>query len=100
MESTAINYPIQGTGADQKYLALAVLRTLLPKYDAKFYFELHDGLFIIIPDQHVAKAVPEIQRRLSNLPYKEAWGVTLPIQFPTDAKTGKTWGDLKDFPLT
>lgn len=100
MESTAINYPIQGTGADQKYLALAVLRTILPQYGAYFYFELHDGLFIIIPDQHVAKAVPEIQRRLSNLPYKEAWGVTLPIQFPTDAKTGKTWGDLKDFPLT
>ena len=98
MESTAINYPIQGTGADQKYLALAVLRTILPQYGAYFYFELHDGLFIIIPDQHVAKAVPEIQRRLSNLPYKEAWGVTLPIQFPTDAKTGKTWGDLKDFP--
>lgn len=96
LESTAINYPIQGTGADQKYLALAVARGLLPKYDGHFYFELHDGLFFIFPEDKALAAADEFKRVLSNLPYKAAWGVNLPIQFPVDAKAGTSWGDLKE----
>ena len=95
-ESTAINFPIQGSGADQKYLALAVLKDYLKQVDGKFYFELHDGLFVIIPDQHAEKALHQIKYLLSNLPYKKAWGVHLPVMFPVDAKHGKTWGDLKE----
>jgi DNA polymerase I-like protein with 3'-5' exonuclease and polymerase domains len=49
-ESTAINFPIQGVGADQKYLAMLVLRDYLPKVDGRFAFELHDGLFVWVPD--------------------------------------------------
>ena len=96
IESTSINGPIQGSGADQKYLAMAVLRDYLPSVDGKFYYELHDGLFVVIPDQHAERAVHEIKHLLSNLPYKSAWGVDLPIQFPVDAKMGKSWGDLKE----
>jgi DNA polymerase-1 len=95
-ESTAINFPIQGSGADQKYLALAVLKDYLKQVDGKFYFELHDGLFVIIPDHHAEKALHQIKYLLSNLPYKKAWGVDLPVMFPVDAKHGKTWGDLKE----
>jgi DNA polymerase-1 len=95
-ESTAINFPIQGSGADQKYLALAVLRSYLPKVDGKFYFELHDGIFVIVPDRYTDKAVQDIRQLLSNLPYEKAWGVKLPIQFPVDAKKGKSWGELKE----
>lgn len=96
LESTAINYKIQGTGADQKYLALMVLKNYLPKVGGHFYFELHDGLFIIIPKDKSAAAAPEIQQILSNLPYEKAWGIKLPIQFPVDAKVGPSWGDLKE----
>lgn len=96
MESTAINYPIQGTGGDQKYLALAIARNLLPKFGGYFYYELHDGLFFIFPHNQTAKAAPVFLKELSNLPYKKAWGVDLPIQFPVDGKIGASWGDLKD----
>jgi DNA polymerase-1 len=95
-DSTAINFPIQGVGADQKYLALAVLRNYLPKVDGRFYFELHDGLFIVVPDDKAEKAAHEVKHLLSNLPYKRAWGVDLPIQFPVDAKMGSSWGELKE----
>lgn len=94
--SAAINFPIQGIGADQKYLAMLVLRDYLPKVDGRFYFELHDGLFVVVPDHHADRAVVEIRHLLSNLPYKKAWGIDFPIQFPVDAKRGKTWGDLKE----
>lgn len=96
MGSAAINFPIQGIGADQKYLALAVLRNYLPKVDGHFYFELHDGLFVVVPDAKADRAVQEIKMLLSNLPYRRAWGVSLPTEFPVDAKIGDSWGTLKE----
>lgn len=96
MESTAINYPIQGTGGDQKYLALAVARNILPKYGGYFYYELHDGLFFIFPKAKALAACDELEPKLSNLPYKAAWGVDMPIQFPVDGKIGPSWGELED----
>lgn len=95
-ESTAINYPIQGTGGDQKYLALAVARNHLPEFGGYFYYELHDGLFFIFPESKAEIATRKFRELLSNLPYKAAWGVDLPIDFPVDAKIGPTWGDLKE----
>jgi len=92
-----INYPIQGTGADKKYLALAVLRNLLPRWGGKFYMELHDGVFVIVPPDKSRQAGEVIQKQLSNLPYKSAWGIDLPIHFPVDAKiSSESWGDLKN----
>lgn len=95
-ESTAINFPIQGIGADQKYLAMLVLRDALNRYDGRFYFELHDGLFVVVPHAKAEKAAYELRHLLSNLPYKRAWGVDLPIQFPVDGKFGPSWGGLKE----
>lgn len=95
-DSTSINYPIQGTGADQKYLALAIARNVLPDFDGKFYMELHDGLFFVIPEAKAEKGGRELQKILSNLPYKQAWGIDFPIQFPVDLKIGPSWGQLKE----
>ena len=96
LESTAINYPIQGTGGDQKYLALAVARNELAKFGGHFYFELHDGLFFIFPNEKVVQAAHHFHKTLSNLPYRLAWGRDFPIKFPVDGKMGPSWGELKD----
>jgi len=95
-ESTAINFPIQGVGADQKYLALLVLRDYLPSVGGRFMMELHDGIFLAIPKDKSLRAAHEIKALLSNLPYKRAWGIDLPIQFPVDVKIGPSWGELKE----
>lgn len=95
-ESTAINFPVQGAGADQKYLALLALKDYLAKVDGRFYFELHDGMFIVVPDQYAERAAHEVRHLLSNLPYRKAWGVDFPVQFPVDAKMGPSWGELKE----
>jgi hypothetical protein len=87
----------KNTGGDQKYLALAVVRNMLSQFGGYFYFELHDGLFFIFPDNQAARAIPVFKKVLSTLPYKAAWGIDLPVQFPVSAKHGKTWGDLKEF---
>ena len=96
MESTSINYPIQGTGGDQKYLALAVARNMLPEFGGYFYYELHDGLFFIFPHDNTLKASIKFNEVLSNLPYSKAWKKLFPIKFPVDCKIGPSWGELKD----
>lgn len=97
MGSTAINYRIQGTGADQKYLAMAVLKNKLIKLSAYFAWDLHDGIYLYVPDDKVQKAVVEIRPLLDNLPYARAWGFTPPIPLPWDCKVGKSWGSLKEW---
>jgi len=97
MGSTAINYRIQGTGADQKYLALSVLRNYLPRVDARFGWDLHDGIYLFVPDEHVERVTHEGKYLLDNLPYKKAWGFEPPVPLPWDCKRGKSWGKLKEF---
>lgn len=96
LESTAINYPIQGTGADQKYLALAVLKPYMVREGIHFAWELHDGLYFYVPVAKAERAQTEIKTLLDNLPYKKAWGFSPPIPLPWDCKVGSSWGQLKE----
>ena len=97
MGSTAINYRIQGTGADQKYLALAVLKGYIVPRRIRFVWDLHDGLYFYIPNAILERSCVEMQYLLDNLPYKKAWGFTPPIPLPWDCKVGHSWGALKEF---
>jgi DNA polymerase I len=97
MGSTAINYRIQGTGADQKYLAISVLRPYLRRIGANFGWDLHDGIYMYVPDAHVLRAAEEIPKILANLPYEKAWGFSPPIPLPWDCKIGGSWGALKEY---
>lgn len=97
MGSTSINYRIQGTGADQKYLALAVLKPYLNRIGAYFAWDLHDGIYLYVPDDKVAQAAHDIRYLLANLPYERAWGFKPPIDLPWDCKFGKSWGSLKEW---
>lgn len=94
--STAINYPIQSIGAEQKFLALYIARELLKDFNGRFYFELHDGIMFVIPNDKARKAFDVFKHALSNLPYKRLWGLDLPIQFPVDGKMGPSWGELRE----
>lgn len=97
MGSTAINYRIQGTGAEQKYLAMMLLKPVLAQHGAYFAWDLHDGIYLYVPDDKVAQMAVSIKQLLDNMPYQEAWGFTPPIPMPWDCKTGKSWGALKNW---
>lgn len=97
MGSTAINYRIQGTGADQKYLALKVLKPLLIELGAYFAWDLHDGIYLYVPDDQVEGAAYAIKSRLDSLPYKKAWDFTPPVKLPWDCKVGPSWGALREY---
>lgn len=97
MGSTSINYRIQGTGADQKYLAMMVLKPYLIKIGAYFAWDLHDGIYLYVPNDKVRAAAHDIKALLDHLPYEEAWGFSPPVPLPWDCKVGKSWGSLKDY---
>jgi DNA polymerase-1 len=99
MGSTAINYKIQGTGGDQKYLAIRALGNLYTEFDARLLIDLHDGLYSEVPDEHVTAFCVRGKQLLDNLPYTEAWGFTPSIPLPWDCKVGKSWGALKGVDL-
>ena len=95
-ESTAINFPIQGTGADQKELGLAVVTRKFP--ELRFAFDLHDGLYFWVARdlQNKMELLYEVKRELSNLPYHAAWGWAPAVPYPVDAKFGPRWGQMEE----
>lgn len=97
MGSTAINYRIQGTGADQKYLAMAVLKEYVVRHGIHFAWDLHDGIYWYVPEPLAEKAAREMKWLLDNLPYQKAWGFTPPIPMPWDCKMGHSWGTLTEW---
>lgn len=99
MQSTALNYPIQGTGAEQKYLALKAIKSYLSTINAYFAWDLHDGIYLWVPDAMVERAAVEISRMLNNLPYRAEWGFDPPIPLPWDCKYGGGWGALKKWEI-
>ena len=96
MESTMINYPIQGTGGEQKYLAISAMKDELAKYDARFAWDLHDGIYFYVPKAKSLKFAHTMRDLLFSLDYHKAWGFKSPIPLPWDAKIGPSWGSLKE----
>lgn len=97
MGSTAINYKIQGTGADQKYLAMSLLRDKLIEYDGYFAFDLHDGMYSFVPHDKSRSFIEDVKPLLDDLPYGPCWGYIPPVPMTWDAKIGKSWGSLRNF---
>lgn len=98
LQQTAINFPIQGTGGDMKLLALAVLKNHFAELGIRFAWDLHDALFLYIPDDSRAvKTAHFVEHTLSNLPYEKAWGWRPAVPLPVDGKLGTSWGALKSY---
>ena len=94
-ESSAINTPIQGSGADMKELAVAVLTR---KYSDEFEyaFDLHDALFGYVDEDMPDERLLDMRKTLDDLPYKEVWGFEPPIPLPWDCQVGPNWGEMRE----
>ncbi len=94
--SSAINFPIQGSGGDMKNLAIS---TIDKKYhtQAEYAWDLHDGLFYWLPREKASMELArDMQETLNNLDYKDAWGWEPRIPMPWDLSIGLNWGDMKE----
>lgn len=94
-ESSAINHPIQGTGADMKELGVAVLTRAYPN-EFEYAFDLHDALFGYVDEDMPDSKLLEMRETLNNLPYKEVWGFQPPFPLPWDCQVGPNWGEMRE----
>jgi DNA polymerase-1 len=94
-ESSAINFPIQGSGADMKNLAISTLHKKYP--ELTFMFSLHDGIFLSCEKSKAGlQCVLDAREALNNLDYKGAWGWEPRIPMTWDAAVGSNWANMRE----
>ena len=92
-ESSAINTPIQGSGADMKEIGISMLAKHVP--EALMCLDLHDGLFFYTEFDKIKETSEKMDRILNEIDYSWFWGVQLPITLPYEGMYGKTFEDVK-----
>lgn len=92
-ESSAINFPIQGSGADMKEIAIA---TLFQKFPEVFFgLDLHDCMFNFTDSKYSQELRVEVLKTLNEIDYSKYWGFELPCPLTYDSGHGKTFRDVK-----
>jgi len=97
LDQTAINYPIQGSGADLKFAALALVMPYVRKVGGQFFFELHDALFFLFPEDRAHEAGVKLSRLFNEIDYHETFGFqhVQGVRFPVEVKVGLNWGEME-----
>ena len=94
-EASAIMVPVQGSGADMKYLAIAIMRASFEYL--RFWGEIHDEVIYLCPNSYdPATECDKVKTVLNNLPYKEAWDYEPTVPFTWTVKWGYDWGTLEE----
>lgn len=96
--SSAINFPIQGMGADQRDVAIAVTVLTYPELWDKFYLDLHDGMYFLVPRTSRLSYLQHIMGTLDSIDYSKYWGVDLPVPYVWEGSFGPDWGHKIDVP--
>ncbi len=93
--SSAINFPIQGSGADMKNLAIKHIYENHP--ELRLAWELHDGLFAWAPrTKETLQQCVQIRKELDALNYQEAWGYEPDVPLLWDLSVGTKWSKMKE----
>jgi DNA polymerase I-like protein with 3'-5' exonuclease and polymerase domains len=93
-ESSAINFPIQGSGADHKDLAIAYVAAKFP--ELIFVLDLHDGLWYLIPEDYAEEHALEARDALNKLNFSEIWNVEDRVKFTFDAQLGDNFLNIRE----
>lgn len=89
-ESSAINTPIQGSGADLLELVIALVAKQFPQLI--FQLTVHDSVSWLIPDSMDPKVVTDF---VNSIDYRMYYGRNFAVSFPLDFAIGPNFADLK-----
>lgn len=92
-ESSAINVPIQGSGASMK--EIAILETFQKVKDAKFCLDLHDANFFYVRKEIIEEKSKELDKVLNSIDYEQYWGFKPEIALPYESNFGFNFKDVK-----
>lgn len=90
-DQTRINFPIQGTGADMKYICI----THMSKHHPEFMFclDMHDGMHYFVDETYPDPLLLEVAAELEHL---FTVGGRFHCPMPVEVKAGSHWGNLKE----
>lgn len=90
-EREAINAPIQGTAADIMKIAMIQIPPALKaaRLKAKMLLQVHDELVLECPKDELEKTAKVVQKTMAN-----AYEMSIPLS--TEARAGKSWGEMED----
>jgi DNA polymerase-1 len=92
-ESSAINFPIQGSGADHKNAAISLVSRKFP--EAIFALDLHDGLWYYLPSEHSKELGLDMRAYLNSTDWQGLWNTEIHLPLPFDAGLGKSFGEAR-----
>lgn len=92
-ESSAINVPIQGAGADMKEIGIKETFEKVP--EATFVLDLHDASFFYVKKEDGERLHRELDAALNGIDYKVYWGFEPAIPLPYESKRGNTFAEVK-----
>jgi len=81
-ESSAINFPIQGSGADHTYATINLMNDMFPW--AILVLQLHDGLYYFCPKEKTEYTLKSMCQITNTDVYEHIFNKPLPIKFPFD----------------
>lgn len=89
-EREAINAPIQGTAADIMKLAMIKVPPALRQNhcNARLLLQVHDELVLEVAQEEIKKVSSLVRKEMEEV-------YPLSIKLETEARYGKTWGDMK-----
>ena len=94
-ESSAINTPIQGSGADQKDLIIWLVSEQFP--EARFSLDIHDEGIFFLPSDCSKELNTEIVHFLNGIDYEKYWQREIPIPLTFEGQLGKNFKDCVEY---
>jgi len=93
-ESSAINHPIQGSGADHKNIVISYVSMKYP--EMLFALDLHDGLWFFYPEEWTDEDFIAVRDDVNTINFHDIWNCEHVVDFPFDAQVGTSFGNVKE----
>lgn len=94
-ESSAINMPVQGSGADQKDLVIWLVSEKFP--EVRFALDVHDEGIFNLPQKHSEELNKDIVHFLNGIDYESYWDKEIPMPLNFEGQLGKNFKDCEEY---
>lgn len=91
-ESSAINHPIQGSGAIQTYTTIGVIKNKWPR--CILVAQVHDSLSYFVPEDEIVETARDIKSTMDNFNYGALLNFTQSVPIVLDVAIGDNLSDL------
>lgn len=94
-ESSAINTPIQGSGADQKDLVIWLVSEKFP--EIRFTLDIHDEGIFYLPESNAEELNKEIVHFLNAIDYSKYWNTEIPMPLTFEGQLGDDFKNCEEY---